>query len=216
MSKSDESTPFQYSPLQPLARAFFARETCLVAEQLIGCYLVRHLPNIADSPLVVRITETEAYKGEEDAASHAFRGPTARNQVMFDTPGKLYVYFTYGMHYCMNIVTEAPGIAGAVLIRAAEPIHGIATIRQFRSNKTIPHDRDLLNGPAKLTQALAIDLSFNGLDLITNENRPADSAIAQISLCQPLAHDIPPAIERTPRIGISKATELLWRYKKSP
>ncbi len=216
MTEFDESSTIDLQELKPLPRSFFTRDSCLVAEQLIGCYLVRHLPDVADSPLIVRISETEAYKGSEDAASHAFRGPTARNQVMFETPGKLYVYFTYGMHYCMNIVTESPGIAGAVLIRAAEPIQGVAIMRQFRTQKNIPRDCDLLNGPAKLTQALAIDLSFNNLDVITSDVNLTDSSLAQVSLCQPLTNDIKPTIERTPRIGISKATDLLWRYKKSP
>jgi 3-methyladenine DNA glycosylase Mpg len=89
-------------------------------------------------------------------------------------------------------------------------------MRQFRTQKNIPRDCDLLNGPAKLTQALAIDLSFNNLDVITSDVNLTDSSLAQVSLCQPLTNDIKPTIERTPRIGISKATDLLWRYKKSP
>ena len=113
------------SDLAPLGRAFYARPTTTVARELLGKLLVRRSPP-ADRRRVARIVEVEAYLGERDAASHARRGPTPRAAIMFGPPGFLYVYLIYGMHHCMNVVTETDGVAGAVLIRAAAPIVGFA------------------------------------------------------------------------------------------
>ncbi len=123
-------------------RSFFARDTLLVAEQLIGCRLIRNVPEY-NSNIIVQINETEAYKGSEDAASHAYRGVTPRNQVMFASPGLLYVYFTYGMHFCMNIVCETDGVAGAVLLRGAVAIEGLSTIRELRGGRDKLPDKQL-------------------------------------------------------------------------
>ena len=141
-----------------------------------------------------RIVEVEAYDGDE--ASHAFRGPTERNRVMFGPPGRLYVYRSYGIHWCVNVVCGAPDHAAAVLIRALEPTHGIETMRDRRQ---VADDRQLCSGPGKLTQALGIDRGHNGL--------PAD--VAPFSLMPP-----PSAVawSATPRIGITKAVELPWRF----
>jgi DNA-3-methyladenine glycosylase len=194
-----------------LDRNFFARDTLTVAAQLIGCRLVRRLPG-ENGNIIVRIDETEAYKGSTDAASHAYRGVTPRNQVMFGPPGNLYVYFTYGMHYCMNIVTESDGVPGAVLLRGAVAIEGIDIIRHLRSRKSTPADKQLLNGPAKLTQGLAIDLSFNNYDLCAcSQNQDAP-----LAMLPPLTGERKPNIVQTPRIGISQATHLPWRFLAVP
>ncbi len=113
----------------------------------------------------MRITETEAYKGSEDPASHAYRSMTPRNRLMFGEAGFLYVYFIYGMHYCMNVVAHPPGGVGAVLIRGAQAVEGLELIRL---NRPGVGDRLLLNGPAKLTSALSVDGGFNGHNLLDN------------------------------------------------
>lgn len=111
-----------------------------------------------------RIVEVEAYRGADDPASHAFRGPTPRNSVMFGPPGHLYVYFTYGMHHCCNIVCRPEGTAGAVLIRALAPLTGLDDMRSRRVSAR--RDQDLCSGPGKLCQALGLDRSFDGVDLL--------------------------------------------------
>ena len=136
----------------PLPRAFYARETTTVARELLGKLLVRRQG--AGPAQLARIVEVEAYLGERDAASHARRGPTPRAAIMFGPPGFLYVYLIYGMHHCMNVVTETDGVAGAVLIRAAAPLTGFD-----------PEGRRLLTGPGKLCAALAITRALNGHDM---------------------------------------------------
>ena len=111
-----------------------------------------------------RIVEVEAYRGADDPASHAYRGKTARNSVMFGAPGHLYVYFTYGMHYCCNVVCRPTGEAGAVLIRALAPMSGLDVMRRRRPRAR--RDRDRCSGPAKLCQALGLDRGYDGLDLL--------------------------------------------------
>ena len=148
-----------------------------------------------------RIIEVEAYGGADDPASHAFRGPTARNAAMFGPPGHLYVYFTYGMHWCANAVTSGPGSAGAVLVRALEPLRGTDQMAAARPAARRP--RDVANGPAKLCQALGIDGRFDGADLIT-----ADRQVTIVDDGTP-----PPERPGTgPRVGISAATEAPWRF----
>jgi DNA-3-methyladenine glycosylase len=142
-----------------LPPAFFARPPVLVAPDLLGCLLVREW---AGERLAGRVVEVEAYGGAEDAASHAHRGPTDRNRVMFGPAGHAYVYFIYGMHFCLNAVTGQEGEASAVLIRAVEPAAGIETMRRRRGQNKV---QALCNGPGKLCQALAIDRALNGLDL---------------------------------------------------
>lgn len=164
-----------------------------VAERLLGCLLER---KVGEQTILVRIVETEAYD-EGDAASHTFRGRTARNEVMFGEPGHLYVYFTYGMHYCCNVACGPAGHGAAALIRAVQPLSGIELLEELRGKSGVV----ATNGPAKLCQALAIDLGLNGQDLRQEPLRL-------------LAGGLEPGEEvvRSTRIGISKATELVRRY----
>jgi DNA-3-methyladenine glycosylase len=141
------------SPLAPLPRAFYARPTVDVAHALLGKLLVRRPPGHAGALRVARIVEVEAYLGERDAASHARRGPTPRAAIMFGPPGFLYVYLIYGMHNCMNVVTETDGVAGAVLLRAAAPVSGVPDLKRP------------LTGPGKLCAGLEITRRDNGVDL---------------------------------------------------
>lgn len=172
--------------------SFYARRVHDVARDLIGCRLLH-------DGVGGIIVETEAYE-REDPACHAFRGLTERNRVMFGPPGRAYVYFTYGMHYLLNIVCEEEGEPAAVLIRALKPTDGIEQMQRRRSN--VQGLTGLANGPAKLTQALAIDASQNGIPVSRGElkvyARPADWQ--------------EPYIVTTPRIGISAGTRRQWRY----
>ncbi|HSX31059.1 MAG TPA: DNA-3-methyladenine glycosylase [Candidatus Saccharimonadales bacterium] len=166
----------------------------IVAPRLLGSLLVRELNG---HRLIGKIIETEAYT-QTDAASHSYRGRTPRTDVMFGPAGHLYVYFTYGMHYCMNIVCGPTGSAAAVLIRAIEPLEGEAHMRQNRGGKT---GALLTNGPAKACQALAIDKSWNGHNL---HDAPFQ-LILQPSL--PMTN-----IVQTTRVGISQARDVPWRF----
>lgn len=149
-----------YPQKSRLGRSFFERPTAEVARELLGCHLVWAAEG---ESCVLRLVEVEAYLGEgRDPASHAHRGPTRRNAQMFETPGRLYVYFTYGMHHCINVVCEPEGTAGAVLLRAAEPLRGEQAMARRRGRSGLA----LSNGPAKLCQALGIDRSHDGLDLL--------------------------------------------------
>ncbi len=166
----------------------------VVAPRLLGCRLVREL----DGQLIAgRIVETEAYS-QDDVASHSYRGETPRTKVMFGPPGYLYVYFTYGMHYCCNIVTDQPGRGSAVLIRALEPLSGHDTMSQHRRGL---RGEQLTNGPAKLCQALRIDKQLNSHDLRHEPLRlELASALPQTDIIQ------------TTRIGISQGQEVPWRF----
>jgi DNA-3-methyladenine glycosylase len=177
-------------------KSFLEQDTVQVAQRLIGCHLIRKTPQ---GDIRVEITETEAYKGSDDPASHASRAMTPRNKLMFGQAGRLYVYLIYGMHYCMNVIAHLPGEVGAVLIRSAEPVEGIGLIRAKRPGAA---DRNLLNGPGKLAQGLGIGIELNGYDLLQD----LDSQL-RLQLTS-----VPRAVAATPRIGISKATELLWRF----
>ena len=180
-----------------LPRRFFQRPAEDVAPDLLGCILVA--VSARGVRVSGRIVETEAY-GPDDPASHAFRGPTRRNHAMFGPPGHLYVYFTYGMHYCANVVTGRAGEGSAVLLRAVEPLEGIAAMRRRRSRRDL---RDLCRGPARLTQAFAIGDGDDGTDLVRGRIRiqrgPGGDAGA-------------PAIASGPRIGISVGRAFPWRY----
>lgn len=182
-----------------LDRKFYNRPTLDVARDLLGKRLVRRLDHAELSGI---ITETEAYCGANDSASHAYRGRTPRNAVMFGEPGHAYVYFTYGMHYLLNVVTEDENKPCAVLIRAIEPLTGLDHMRARRRRR----DRDLTNGPAKLCQALAIDKSFYGWDLTKGKQL----------WVEPYRDISPDEIIATPRIGIDYATgkdrDALWRF----
>ncbi|MFD2615630.1 DNA-3-methyladenine glycosylase [Paenibacillus gansuensis] len=181
-----------------MERTFLQRHTVEAAKQLLGCRLVRTTDS---GRIVVRLTETEAYRGPDDAASHAHRGVTPRNRLMFGQAGIVYVYLSYGMHYCMNITTEGEGEPGAVLLRGAEVVEGLDLVRANRPG--VP-DAQLLNGPGKLTKGLAIDLSFNGYDLFS----PGEGGLE----LWPPETEKPVSIEETGRIGITKARELPWRF----
>lgn len=172
---------------------FLSRPAQLVAPQLLGAILERTI----DGEVVrVRIVETEAYT-QTDAASHSYNGETPRTEVMFGPAGRLYVYFTYGMHYCCNVVTGAPGEGAAVLIRAVEPIDGEEHMEVLRGKNGV----DVSNGPAKLCQALAITKELNGHNLQQDPLR--------LILQPPLeARDI----TQTVRVGISKAVDMPWRF----
>ena len=157
-----------------------------VAPRLLGARLTH-------GGVTVRLTEVEAYDGTNDAASHAYRGPTARNDVMFGPPGRLYVYFSYGMHWCANVVCGPAGTASAVLLRAGEVVDGLPTARQRRGARP---DEALARGPANLTQALGIDRNQDGLDLdgllaLPEEPVPAEDILSGPRVGVSLAHDVP-------------------------
>lgn len=163
------------------------------ARRLLGCELVRQLDG---QDVRVRIVETEAYD-QTDAASHSYNGRTPRTDVMFGPAGHLYVYFTYGMHYCCNVVVGEEGYGAAVLIRAVEPITGEALMRTRRGKDDI----EISNGPAKLCQALGIDKRLNGHDLLQEP--------LTLTWHAPLEDT---SITQTTRIGISKAIDEPWRF----
>ena len=156
---------------------------------------------LATADRAARIVEVEAYTGAEDPASHAYRGRTARNATMFGPPGGLYVYFTYGMHWCANAVCGDPGVATAVLLRAVSPLVGLEAMRALRP--AARRDRDLGNGPAKLCQAFGIERSFDGADLVRADRR--------ITI---LDDGVPPPRRpgRSRRIGLQVGTDALWRW----
>ena len=166
----------------------------IVAPRLLGCEVVRQL----DGKLLRgRIVEVEAYD-QSDAASHSYRGQTPRTEVMFGPGGHLYVYFTYGMYYCCNIVVGSVGQGSAVLIRAIEPLEGLDIMRERRNGL---EDGQLTNGPAKLCQAFGIDKQLNGHDLRQGELR--------LEIKPPVAQE---SIVQTTRIGISRAQDVPWRF----
>ncbi len=166
----------------------------------------------------VRITEVEAYEGSDDPGSHAYRRRTARNDSLFGPPGTLYCYFTYGMHHCANIVCGTEGRASAVLLRGGEIIVGADTARTRRRNPR--RERDLANGPAKLAQAVGLDLSCNGLELATGFERTvpreAGTAPAQVVATLSLLPETAPSGVRTgPRVGVAGpggSSDYPWRF----
>lgn len=182
-------------PRVRLGRQFYARPVTEVAQDLLNKVLV------GPSGRAGRIVEVEAYGGGDDPGSHAFRGLTPRTEVMFGPPGRLYVYFTYGMHWCANAVAETDGAAGAVLLRALTPLEGLEAMRAARG-PAAARDRDLCSGPAKLTQALGIDGAFNGADLTTG----SDVTIVSDGI-EPPARPV-----RTTRIGLSAGADRRWRW----
>jgi len=157
-----------------LPRSFYARDARELAPDLLNKVL-EHRER--DGRIVsARIVEVEAYAGSEDAGSHAYRGPTPRNATMFGPPGHLYVYFTYGMHWCANVVCGEHGIASAVLLRAGAPVRGVDTMYARRAKAR--GVRDLCSGPAKLAQALGLDGDFDGVDLVRGPVRILDDGVA--------------------------------------
>jgi DNA-3-methyladenine glycosylase len=183
-----------------LDQAFYAQETITVAKQLLGCFLVHHE---GEATTLGRIVETEAYLWN-DPAAHAFVGKTKRNSVLFGPVGHAYVYFIYGMHYCVNAVTGQAGKGEAVLIRALEPLQGTPVMQKRRQTENLSH---LCNGPARLTQALDITLSLNGAPLFDGDLQ----ILSPDSLLSPSLSETAEIVETT-RIGISKARELPLRF----
>ncbi|MEU5637803.1 DNA-3-methyladenine glycosylase [Streptomyces rishiriensis] len=151
----------------PLPRDFFDRPVLEVAPDLLGRLLVRTTP---EGPITLRVTEVEAYDGGNDPGSHAYRGPTARNGVMFGPPGHVYVYFTYGMWHCMNLVCGPQGVASAVLLRAGEIVEGAEHARKRRLSAR--HDKELAKGPARLATALDVDRALDGTDACAAGDTP--------------------------------------------
>ncbi len=154
--------PFSENIPDRLLRDFYARETIQVARDLLGKRLVRHFD---DAVLIGRIIETEAYRGTDDAASHAFNGRTKRNAPMFGTPGHTYIYFIYGMHWLFNISAHIEGMPGGILIRALAPERNVSIMQTLRGQVPI---KRLTNGPARLAQALSLDGTLNDSDLVTH------------------------------------------------
>lgn len=198
-----------------LGRRFFAKDPAALARDLLGCELVRILDD--GSRLSGVIVETEAYLGTADRAAHSFGGRrTPRNEAMYARPGTAYVYFTYGMHHCFNVVCGKPDEPVAILIRALEPTRGLDRMDLHRSARrkadARPLDKcGLCNGPAKLCQALAIDRTLNGVDLTSDPNL----------LIEPGRPPEPEAVATTPRIGIASAgawaeKPLRWLVTTSP
>ena len=182
---------------RPLRRSFYSRSTEVVARELLGC-VVR--VRATDGGVATgRIVETEAYLGREDPASHAYRGPTPRSSIMFGPPGRLYVYLSYGMHHCMNFVArpEQDGVAGAVLIRAIEPLSGLTAMARRRRTE---RQQLLASGPGRLTQALGIDRAWNGASLLRGAITVREGRI------------VDEQVVRSPRVGIRLAREAPLRF----
>ncbi|MGP8124580.1 MAG: DNA-3-methyladenine glycosylase [Nitrososphaerales archaeon] len=177
-----------------LARRFFDEYTPKVARALLGSVLVRVVDGERISGMIV---ETEAYRGAEDPASHAYRGRTKRNDVMFGEGGHAYVYFTYGSHWCLNATTEPAGRAGAVLVRAVEPEEGL---EKMLRNRGLESDEHLTDGPGKLTRALEIDSTLNGEDLVTSDRLFLEEG-------QKVEE-----VGSSSRVGIRQGIDLTWRF----
>lgn len=205
-------------------REFFDRPSTVVAPLLLGCVLVHEVP---EGTVAVELTEVEAYTGSTDPASHAFRGKTARNAVMFGGPGYAYVYFTYGMHFCVNLVCQPAGEASAVLLRAGRVVEGedLAAMRRAGRSGPKPDAKgaglgtaavrpatlargaaQLASGPARLCQALAIDRAQNGADVC------APGGALRICAGSDSAGLPPERISAGPRVGVSTGAETPWRF----
>jgi DNA-3-methyladenine glycosylase len=184
-----------------LPRGFYEGFTPKVARELLGKVLVRIDAGRRLSGVIV---ETEAYRGLLDPASHAFRGRTPRNEMMFGKPGRAYVYFVYGFHYCLNVVTEPEGTPAAVLIRAVQPLDGVA---EMRRNRAMSQLNLLANGPGKLTKAMNIGRELNGEDLVTSERLYVEEGPSPGF-----------SVGAGPRIGLTRGAERRWRFfvKGSP
>jgi DNA-3-methyladenine glycosylase len=214
-------------PPELLSRGFFGRPAQEMAPGLLGCVLRHDTP---DGAVAVLLTEVEAYAGAADAASHAFRGRTARTAVMFGQPGHAYVYFTYGMHFCVNLVCLPEGTASAVLLRAGRVTEGAALAARRRyaglaegpgtsgpagergsaagnvpgARERAARERDLARGPARLCRALGIDRSLDGADV-------CDPA-SPLRISGPALVVAAADIDRGPRVGVSRAADVPWRF----
>jgi DNA-3-methyladenine glycosylase len=182
-----------------LSRRFYARDSLELAPRLLNKLLVHDEPG---GYVAARIVEVEAYRGAHDPGSHAYRGRTARNAVMFGPPGRLYVYFTYGMHWCANVVALGPdGDASAVLLRAGEPVAGVDVMRSRRA--AAKRDRDLCSGPARLAQALGLGRAENGASLLRGPLGLYGDGVAP-----------PLRPGRSPRVGLApgRGDTARWRF----
>lgn len=182
----------------PVDRGRLARPALLVAPSLIGAVLVSER---GGERVAIRLTEVEAYEGADDPASHAFRGQTARTAVMFGPAGHLYCYFTYGMHWCANVVCGVDGVASAVLLRAGEVVEGQEAARERRP--AARRDVDLARGPARLATCLALGRDTNGVDLCDPASDVRLAALPRRRL---------DGVVAGPRVGITVATEHAWRF----
>jgi DNA-3-methyladenine glycosylase len=181
-----------------LPRSFFDRPALEVAPDLLGQVVEHETP---EGLVAVRLTEVEAYEGEADPASHAYRGRSPRNATMYGEPGHVYVYFTYGMHFCMNAVCMPAGTASAVLLRAGEVIQGVSLARDRRGSRH--GERDLARGPARLTVALGVRRDEDGAD-----GCAPDSALR---LCHG-PDGAPREVATSPRTGVAAGAEVPWRF----
>jgi DNA-3-methyladenine glycosylase len=188
--------------LRRLSRSFYDRDALAVARDLIGCIFVHDHPAGA---VGVRLVEVEAYRGDQDPGSHGYRGETQRTRTMFGPPGRLYVYFTYGMHWCANVVCGAPGVCEAVLLRAGEPVFGIEYMRPRRPR--ITDDRLLASGPARLAEAMGIDRTHDGASLL----RGGRLWIAQDAVTDEFRAR---EIAQTARVGLAagRGENIPWRF----
>jgi DNA-3-methyladenine glycosylase len=176
-----------------LPREFYDRPVLEVARDLLGAV-------VAHGGVSVRLSEVEAYDGELDPASHAFRGRTPRNDVMFGEPGHVYVYFTYGMHFCMNLVCGPAGRPSAVLLRAGEVVDGLEVAQARRPGARL---RDLARGPARLTLSLAVDRTLGGSDVTS------PTGVLRVQAGTPVPDT---ALRRGPRVGVSTGARRPWRF----
>lgn len=185
-----------------LTRAFFARPVLQVAPELLGC-------TVSHAGVTVRLTEVEAYDGANDPGSHAFRGQTSRTRVMFGDPGGLYVYFTYGMHWCANLVCGPSGVASGVLLRAGQVVRGLETARARRPGIV---DRDLARGPARLAMTLGLARDQNGIDTIATQS----PFVVRSGTPGPGSERPCPVLCTGPRVGVSgpggDAAKYPWRF----
>lgn len=181
----------------PFPQSFYTRPTLTVAQDILGQYLVYDSPQ---GTLIGEINEVESYIGEDDPACHASRGRTPRTNIMYSHGGFAYIYFIYGMYYCLNVVTEAVDCPAAILIRGVIPIQGQEIMRKNRNTKSLISDNHLTNGPGKLCKAFGLTKAQNGLNLITSKLRiePSNKQIT--------------TYDTTARIGISAGQDKLWRY----
>lgn len=185
----------------PLTREFYARDALEVAPDLLGRWLIREH---AEGLVVARIVEVEAYRGLDDPASHAFKGPTPRNRVMFGPPGHLYVYLIYGLHHCANVVCGDHGVPHAVLLRAVEVVDGAPLAARRRGISLPARKGTLAGGPGRLGQALAIDRRDDGVDLLVGAVR--------LTAGEPVADA---GVLSGPRVGVDYAGEAAswpWRF----
>lgn len=187
------------APRRPVPRAWLSSAATEAAPRLLGALLVRD--EDGEEETVARVVETEAYH-QSDPASHSHRGRTPRVEAMFGRPGLAYVYFTYGMHWCLNVTCEAEGIGAAVLLRAAVPLRGTGRLRERRGER--PRERELLAGPARLAEGFGIDREWYGTDLLD----PASPLRLETDGWAPAPNDL----RSGPRVGVRLAADVAWRF----